>query len=100
MKVRKKSDSLGLRSLAILVLFSACLTLLLTSCKSNPPAPKVAEVVRLFPPESALVTCEIPEFTGVSWGDSGIYALVLKRELQICKGRLDEVIEFMGQRRE
>ncbi|WP_268980233.1 hypothetical protein [Yersinia alsatica] len=34
----------------------------------------------------------MPEFVGTTWGDSGLYALALKRELQICKGRLDEVI--------
>lgn len=45
------------------------------------------------------MTCEIPAFTGVSWGDGGIYALVLKRELQICKGRLDEVIDFMDEKK-
>ncbi|MDN0104748.1 hypothetical protein [Yersinia bercovieri] len=34
----------------------------------------------------------MPEFGGTTWGDSGLYALALKRELRICKGRLDEVI--------
>ncbi|EOD4069760.1 hypothetical protein ACOHX9_003003 [Yersinia enterocolitica] len=34
----------------------------------------------------------MPEFDGTTWGDSGLYALALKRELRICKGRLDEVI--------
>ncbi|MGP6380923.1 Rz1-like lysis system protein LysC [Yersinia bercovieri] len=99
MKMRRKSGSFRLKQWAILALFNTCLTLLLTSCKSNSLTPKVAEVIRLSPPESALITCEIPAFTGVSWGDGGIYALVLKRELQICKGRLDEVIDFMDEKK-
>ncbi|EPJ1409670.1 Rz1-like lysis system protein LysC [Yersinia enterocolitica] len=76
----------------ISVLFSACLTLALTSCasKSVPRAPATCPV--LLPPESALIQCEVPEFVGTTWGDSGLYALALKRELRICKGRLDEVI--------
>ncbi|HFD7933506.1 TPA: hypothetical protein ACF58L_003680 [Yersinia enterocolitica] len=36
----------------------------------------------------------MPEFVGTTWGDSGLYALALKRELRICKGRLDEVISW------
>ncbi|EPZ8123751.1 Rz1-like lysis system protein LysC [Yersinia enterocolitica] len=74
------------------VLFSACLTLALTSCasKSVSRPPVICPV--LLPPESALITCELPEFSGITWGDSGLYALALKRELRICKGRLDEVI--------
>ncbi|WP_455433234.1 Rz1-like lysis system protein LysC [Yersinia aldovae] len=67
------------------VLFSACLTLALTSCASKSV---------LLPPESALTECEVPEFVGSTWGDSGLYALALKRELRICKGRLDEVISW------
>ncbi|OVZ99027.1 hypothetical protein CBW53_03050 [Yersinia frederiksenii] len=50
------------------------------------------ESCQLYPPQSALTECEIPEFTGSTWADSGLYALELKRELRICKGRLDEVI--------
>ncbi|QCW23403.1 hypothetical protein [Yersinia phage YeP2] len=46
----------------------------------------------MWPPESALTQCEVPEFVGTTWGDSGLYALALKRELRICKGRLDAVI--------
>ncbi|HHL2526032.1 TPA: hypothetical protein ACQ317_001916 [Yersinia enterocolitica] len=44
----------------------------------------------------------MPEFVGTTWGDSGLYALALKRELRICKGRLDEVIGWwdnMGKQR-
>ncbi|WP_186368187.1 Rz1-like lysis system protein LysC [Yersinia hibernica] len=48
----------------------------------------------MLPPESALTECEVPEFVGTTWGDSGLYALALKRELRICKGRLDEVISW------
>ncbi|EEQ14836.1 hypothetical protein yfred0001_37940 [Yersinia frederiksenii ATCC 33641] len=47
-----------------------------------------------MPPESAMTECEIPQFTGSTWGDSALYALNLKRELLICKGRLDEVIHW------
>lgn len=77
----------------ISVLFSACLILALTSCK-NSPQHKSAELIQLWPPESALTECEVPEFVGTTWGDSGLYALALKRELRICKGRLDEVISW------
>ncbi|WP_246103989.1 Rz1-like lysis system protein LysC [Yersinia kristensenii] len=48
----------------------------------------------LLPPESTMTPCEIPEFTGTTWRDSALYALTLKRELRICKGRLDEVIHW------
>ena len=74
------------------VLFSACLTLALTSCASNSVPRPAASCPVLLPPESALTECEVPEFVGTTWGDSGLYALALKRELRICKGRLDEVI--------
>ncbi|EKN6381726.1 hypothetical protein DVP91_20430 [Yersinia enterocolitica] len=50
----------------------------------------------MLPPESALTECEVPGFVGTTWGDSGLYALALKRELRICKARLDEVIEWKG----
>ncbi|WP_422646226.1 Rz1-like lysis system protein LysC [Yersinia alsatica] len=66
----------------------------LTSCasKSAPHPPTNCPV--LLPPESALLSCEVPEFIGTTWGDSGLYALALKRELRICKGRLDEIISW------
>ncbi|HHZ4845857.1 TPA: Rz1-like lysis system protein LysC [Yersinia enterocolitica] len=76
----------------ITVLFSACLTLALTSCASKSVPRSLATCPVLLPPESALTECEVPEFVGATWGDSGLYALALKRELRICKGRLDEVI--------
>ncbi|CNG45643.1 Rz1-like lysis system protein LysC [Yersinia similis] len=80
----------------ISVLFSACLTLALTSCANKSvPRPAVTCPV-LLPSESALIECEVPEFVGTTWGDSGLYALALKRELRICKGRLDEVIGWKG----
>ncbi|WP_425281723.1 Rz1-like lysis system protein LysC [Yersinia mollaretii] len=85
----------------MIVLSSLCLTLALSSCK-NSPSHKSAELIQLWPPESALTQCEVPEFVGTTWGDSGLYALVLKRELRICKGRLDEVIGWwdnMGKQR-
>ncbi|WP_422646229.1 Rz1-like lysis system protein LysC [Yersinia alsatica] len=64
----------------------------LTSCASKlVPRPSVTCPV-LLPPESALTECEVPEFVGTTWGDSGQYALALKSELRICKGRLDEII--------
>ncbi|EPE4153974.1 Rz1-like lysis system protein LysC [Yersinia enterocolitica] len=90
------SDSGGsrLRGLGIRVLITGCLIAILASCKSSPPAPRSAELIQLWPPESALIECEVPEFVGTTWGDSGLYALALKRELRICKGRLDEVISW------
>ncbi|WP_455433232.1 Rz1-like lysis system protein LysC [Yersinia aldovae] len=88
------NDSSGSKRLrpVMIVLSSLCLTLALTSCanKSVPRTPASCPV--LLPPESALTECEVPEFVGTTWGDSGLYALDLKRELRICKGRLDEVI--------
>ncbi|WP_427222958.1 Rz1-like lysis system protein LysC [Yersinia enterocolitica] len=76
----------------ISVLFSACLTLALASCASKSVPRPATTCPLLLPPESALFVCEVPEFSGITWGDSGLYALILKRELRICKGRLDEVI--------
>jgi hypothetical protein len=78
----------------ISVLFSACLTLALTSCASKSVPWAAATCPVLLPPESALTECEVPEFVGTTWGDSGLYALALKRELRICKGRLDEIISW------
>ncbi|QDW33800.1 hypothetical protein FFE93_012495 [Yersinia sp. KBS0713] len=59
---------------------------------NKPIKPPITEPALLLPPESALIPCEVPEFTGITWGDGGLYAMELKRELRICKGRLDEVI--------
>ncbi|MDR7873151.1 hypothetical protein [Yersinia mollaretii] len=89
------SDSGGSRLLVsgIRALIAGCLIATLASCKSSPPH-KSAELIQLWPPESALTECEVPEFVGTTWGDSGLYALALKRELRICKGRLDEVISW------
>ncbi|WP_422108627.1 Rz1-like lysis system protein LysC [Yersinia kristensenii] len=84
----------SLRGLGIRVLIAGCLIVTLASCKSSPPAPRAAELIQLWPPESALTQCEVPEFVGTTWGDSGLYALALKRELRICKGRLDEIISW------
>jgi hypothetical protein len=41
-----------------------------------------------------MMACDVPAFVGTTWGDSGQYALILKRKLRICKGRLDEVIHW------
>ncbi|MFA3779590.1 hypothetical protein [Yersinia sp. 1652 StPb PI] len=60
----------------------------------NKPALQVVKSPLLLPPESAMTQCEIPEFVGSTWGDSSLYALALKRELRLCKGRLDEVIRW------
>lgn len=94
MKVTNDSGGSRLRVSGIRVLIAGCLIATLASCKSNPPAPRSAELIQLWPPESALTQCEVPEFVGTTWGDSGLYALALKRELRICKGRLDEVISW------
>lgn len=94
MKVKTGLSGFWRRRQMISVLFSACLTLALTSCasKSLPRPPATCPV--LLPPESVLTECEVPEFVGTTWGDSGLYALALKHELRICKGRLDEVISW------
>ncbi|WP_427268197.1 Rz1-like lysis system protein LysC [Yersinia enterocolitica] len=92
MKVTSDLGGSRLRVTGIRVLIAGCLIATLASCRSNPPAPRTAELIQLWPPESALTECEVPEFVGTTWGDSGLYALALKRELRICKGRLDEVI--------
>ncbi|EOI7396968.1 TPA: hypothetical protein ACGIZ8_001762 [Yersinia enterocolitica] len=92
MKVKTDSSGFWRRRQMISVLFSACLTLALTSCASKSVPRSLVTCPVLLPPESALTECEVPEFVGTTWGDSGLYALALKRELRICKGRLDEVI--------
>ncbi|MFB5186629.1 hypothetical protein OP861_08960 [Yersinia intermedia] len=92
MKVKTGLSGFWRRRQMINVLFSACLTLALTSCASKSVSRPPVTCPILFPPESALTECEVPEFVGTTWGDSGLYALALKRELRICKGRLDEVI--------
>ncbi|MGH1501586.1 Rz1-like lysis system protein LysC [Yersinia proxima] len=92
MTVTNNSGGSRLWVSGIRVLIAGCLIATLASCKSSPPAPRTAELIQLWPPESALTECEVPEFVGTTWGDSGLYALALKRELRICKGRLDEVI--------
>ncbi|MGM7755265.1 Rz1-like lysis system protein LysC [Yersinia enterocolitica] len=94
MKVTNDSGGSRLRRQMINVLFSACLTLALTSCANKAASRPPASCPVLLPPESALTECEVPEFVGTTWGDSGLYALALKRELRICKGRLDEVISW------
>lgn len=78
----------------MIVLSNLCLMMSLASCVNKPVKPPIAEPVLLLPPESALTPCEVPEFTGITWGDGGLYAMELKRELRICKGRLDEVIDW------
>ncbi|WP_461773607.1 Rz1-like lysis system protein LysC [Yersinia intermedia] len=93
MKVKIASGALRLLGLGIRALIAVCLIATLASCKNSPPQ-KSAELIQLKPPESALIQCEVPEFVGTTWGDSGLYALALKRELRICKGRLDEVISW------
>ncbi|HDL7085597.1 TPA: hypothetical protein PXM35_001301 [Yersinia enterocolitica] len=92
MKVKIGLSGFWRRRQMISVLFSACLALALTSCASKSVPRSLVTCPVLLPPESALTECEVPEFVGTTWGDSGLYALALKRELRICKGRLDEVI--------
>ncbi|WP_422646183.1 Rz1-like lysis system protein LysC [Yersinia frederiksenii] len=94
MKVTSDSGVSKLRVSGIRVLIAGCLIATLASCKNSPPVPRSAELIQLWPPESALTECEVPEFFGTTWGDSGLYALALKRELRICKGRLDEIISW------
>ncbi|WP_422645779.1 Rz1-like lysis system protein LysC [Yersinia alsatica] len=93
MKPRIVSSVLRLRRQLTTVLLAACLSLVLASC-ANKPRTLLVNPPLLLPPESAMTACEIPEFTGSTWGDSALYALTLKRELLICKGRLDEVIHW------
>ncbi|EOI6423879.1 hypothetical protein ACMU9U_000743 [Yersinia enterocolitica] len=95
MKVKTGLSGFWRRRQMISVLFSACLTLALTSCANKAASRPSANCPVLLPPESALTECEVPEFVGTTWGDSGLYALALKRELRICKGRLDEVIGWL-----
>ncbi|WP_422645932.1 Rz1-like lysis system protein LysC [Yersinia vastinensis] len=93
MKLKIVSSVLRLRQQLIVALLTVCLSLALTSC-ANKPGTILAKTPVLLPPESAMTECEIPEFTGSTWGDSALYALALKRELRICKGRLDEIISW------
>ncbi|HIE4893227.1 Rz1-like lysis system protein LysC [Yersinia enterocolitica] len=75
-------------------LIVGCLIVLLISCVNSPAIRPTANCPRWLPPQSAMTECEVPEFVGTTWGDGGRYALALKRELWICKKRLDEVIEW------
>lgn len=93
MTVTNVSSDSRLHQLWTRVPIVACLMIFLSSCANN-PASRSAELIQLWPPESALTECEVPEFAGTTWGDGGLYALALKRELRICKGRLDEVISW------
>lgn len=92
MKVKVNLSGFWRRRQMIIVPFSICLMLALTSCASNSVPRPAVTCPALLPPESSLIECEVPEFVGTTWRDSGLYALALKRELRICKGRLDEVI--------
>lgn len=94
MKVNYRLHGLKQQRRVMIVLSSLCLVMSLTSCVNNPVKPPITKPVLLLPPESALTPCEVPEFTGITWGDGGLYAMELKRELRICKGRLDEVIDW------
>ncbi|MGL4486238.1 MAG: Rz1-like lysis system protein LysC [Yersinia sp. (in: enterobacteria)] len=68
--------------------------LTLTSCANKSAVSVPINCPVLLPPESTMMACEVPAFVGTTWGDSGQYALILKRKLRICKGRLDEVIHW------
>ncbi|WP_445285819.1 Rz1-like lysis system protein LysC [Yersinia sp. Marseille-Q3913] len=94
MKVNYRLHGLRQQRRVMIVLSSLCLVMSLASCANKPAKPLVTESALLLPPESALTPCEVPEFTGITWGDGGLYAMELKRELRICKGRLDEVIDW------
>ncbi|MFV8799163.1 hypothetical protein ACNSO8_11085 [Yersinia sp. LJYL362] len=93
MKRRTASNDLRWRQQVTTALLAVCLSLALTSCGNKPP-PSLIKPLLLLPPESAMAQCEIPEFTGATWSDSALYALTLKQELRLCKGRLDEVIQW------
>ncbi|MHA3501146.1 Rz1-like lysis system protein LysC [Yersinia enterocolitica] len=94
MKVTSDSGGSRQQRRVMIALSSLCLVMSLASCVNKPIKPPITEPVLLLPPESALTPCEVPEFTGITWGDGGLYAMELKRELRICKGRLDEVIDW------
>lgn len=67
----------------------ALLVLLLTSCASKP-------VVQVCPniPAALLAHLDKTSFTGQTYGDVSKYAVILKRERDVCLNRIDKIREW------
>ena len=73
----------------VVCLIPLLLTVLLTSCASKPqvvhcPVLPVAYIAHL----------DKTPFNGVSYGDVAQYAVILKRERDVCLNRLDKIREW------
>lgn len=67
----------------------ALLVLLLTSCASKP----VAQVCPAIP-AALLAHLDKTGFTGQTYGDVSKYAVILKRERDVCLNRVDKIREW------
>ncbi|HII3736268.1 Rz1-like lysis system protein LysC [Pasteurella multocida] len=67
----------------------ALLVLLLTSCASKP-------VVQVCPhiPAALLAHLDKTGFTGQTYGEVAKYAVILKRERDVCLNRIDKIREW------
>lgn len=67
----------------------ALLVLLLSSCASKP----VAQVCPAIP-AALLAHLDKTGFTGQTYGDVSKYAVILKRERDVCLNRIDKIREW------
>ncbi|ARB76491.1 Rz1-like lysis system protein LysC [Pasteurella multocida] len=74
---------------ALTLLMLTLLILLLTSCASKP-------VVQVCPhiPSALLAHLDKTAFTGQTYGDVAKYAVILKRERDVCLNRVDKIREW------
>ncbi|WP_442805809.1 Rz1-like lysis system protein LysC [Testudinibacter sp. TR-2022] len=68
------------------------LLLCLSSC-ANEPVIKI-ETHTIIPPPSLLISCPEPMLHGNTYTAITEYAVLLKRDLRICAGRLQGVIDY------
>ncbi|ATC21355.1 Rz1-like lysis system protein LysC [Pasteurella multocida] len=67
----------------------ALLVLLLTSCKSKPVAQVCPNI-----PAALLAHLDRTTFNGQTYGDVSKYAVILKRERDVCLNRIDKIREW------
>ncbi|HHT7698594.1 TPA: Rz1-like lysis system protein LysC [Pasteurella multocida] len=65
------------------------LVLLLTSCASKPVAQVCPQI-----PAALLAHLDKTGFTGQTYGDVSKYAVILKRERDVCLNRIDKIREW------
>ncbi|MGY4848512.1 Rz1-like lysis system protein LysC [Pasteurella multocida] len=71
------------------VITATLLAVLLSSCASKP-------VVQVYPqiPAALLAHLDKTGFTGQTYGDVSKYAVILKRERDVCLNRIDKIREW------